>query len=115
MEQLQTPYVYPQENGHRLDVRWARVTGPDSAGIEVRGEPTFALSARRWTSADLDAARHTTDLEARDSVYLNVDLAQNGLGTASCGPGVLPQYQLLARPVSFACTFVPLGRSQPDR
>ena len=115
IDQLQTQYVYPQENGNRLDVRWARLTGPDSAGIEVLGDPRFALAVRRWTSADLAAARHTTDLVARDAVYLNVDLAQNGLGTASCGPGVLPQYQLLAHPVSFACTFVPLGRSQPDR
>ena len=108
IEQMQTPYVYPQENGNRLDVRWARITGPDGVGIEVRGEPTFALSVRRWTSADLDAARHTTDLTARDAVYVNVDLAQNGLGSASCGPGVLPEYQLLARRVTFACTLQPL-------
>ena len=71
--------------------------------------PTFAFSARRWTSAELDAARHTTDLVARDAVYLNVDVAQNGLGTASCGPGVLPKYDLLARPVSFAVTLTPLS------
>ncbi|WP_373294018.1 hypothetical protein [Lentzea pudingi] len=43
-------------------------------------------------------------------MYLN--LAQNGLGTASCGPGVLPQYRLHARKTSFAVTFVPAsGRS----
>ena len=99
-----------RRTGTGLDVRWARITGPDAGGIEVRGEPTFALSVRRWTSADLEAARHTTDLAARDAVYVNIDLAQNGLGTASCGPGVLPQYQLLAHPVSFACTFVPLHK-----
>ena len=109
VDDLQTPYVYPQENGNRLDVRWARLTAADGSGLEVRGDPTFAFSARRWTSADLDAARHTTDLVARDAVYLNVDVAQNGLGTASCGPGVLPQYDLLARPVSFACVLEPLS------
>jgi beta-galactosidase len=108
IDDLQTPYVFPQENGNRLDVRWARLTDADGSGVEVRGDPTFALTARRWTSADLETARHTTDLAARDAVYVNVDLAQNGLGTASCGPGVLPQYELVTRPVSFTCTLTPL-------
>ncbi len=100
--------MFPQENGNRLDVRWARFTEDDGAGVEVVGEPTFALSARRWTSADLEAARHPTDLVARDAVYVNIDIAQNGLGTASCGPGVLPQYQLDVQPVSFAIRLRPL-------
>jgi beta-galactosidase len=109
VDELQTPYVFPQENGNRLDVRWARLTGADGRGVEVRGDPTFALTARRWTSAHLEAARHTSDLVPRDAVYVNVDIAQHGLGTASCGPGVLTQYDLLARPVSFACTLTPLS------
>ena len=102
VEEMQTPYVYPQENGNRVDVRWARLTRPDGSGLLIQGEATFDLAVRRWTSADLDAARHTTDLVPRDRVYLNLDVAQNGLGSASCGPGVLPKYQLHARPASFA-------------
>jgi beta-galactosidase len=102
VEDMQTPYVYPQENGNRIEVRWARLTRADGSGLLIQGEPTFGFAVRRWTSADLDAARHTTDLVPRDRVYLNLDLAQNGLGSASCGPGVLPKYQLHARPASFA-------------
>jgi beta-galactosidase len=102
VEDMQTPYVYPQENGNRIDVRWARLTRADGSGLLIQGEPTFDLTVRRWTSADLDAARHTTDLVPRDRVYVNIDLAQNGLGSASCGPGVLPKYQLHAQPASFA-------------
>jgi beta-galactosidase len=96
IDDLQTPYVFPQENGNRVDVRWARITAPDGSGIRVDGLPTFDLTVRRWTSEDLDAARHTYDLRPRDRVYVNLDLAQNGLGTASCGPGVLPPYRLAA-------------------
>jgi beta-galactosidase len=106
IDDLQTPYVFPQENGNRVDVRWARITAPDGSGIRVDGLPTFDLTARRWTSEDLDAARHTYDLRPRDRVYVNLDLAQNGLGTASCGPGVLPQYRLAAdRGYTFALAF----------
>ncbi len=103
--QLQTPYVFPQENGNRLDVRWLRLAGADGHGICISGEPSFAFSVRRWTSADLDSARHTCDLVPRDALYLNIDVAQNGLGTASCGPGVLPEHVLHAREFDFAVTF----------
>ncbi|HEX4727924.1 MAG TPA: glycoside hydrolase family 2 TIM barrel-domain containing protein, partial [Jatrophihabitans sp.] len=32
VDDWQTPYVYPQENGNRTGVRWARLTGPDGTG-----------------------------------------------------------------------------------
>nr|WP_231114892.1 glycoside hydrolase family 2 TIM barrel-domain containing protein [Lentzea aerocolonigenes] len=100
VDALQTPYVFPQENGNRTDTRRLRL-----GGVQISGEPVFDFTARRWTSEDLDAARHTNELEPRDRVYLNLDLAQHGLGTASCGPGVLPQYRLHAQKASFAITF----------
>jgi beta-galactosidase len=96
VDDLQTPYVFPQENGNRTAVRWARITAPDGTGLRVDGEPTFELTVRRWSSEDLDAARHPHDLKPGDRVIINVDLAQHGLGSASCGPGVLPPYQLPA-------------------
>ncbi len=38
----------------------------------------------------------------RDTVGLNLDHAQHGLGSASCGPGVLPEHRLTAEPAAFA-------------
>ena len=101
VEELSTPYVFPQENGARADVRWATITGPGVAGLRVTGRPSYALTARRWTTADLDAARHPSDLRPRDRVWLDLDHAQHGLGTAACGPGVLPAYRLEVGPTSF--------------
>lgn len=94
IDDMQTPYVFPQENGNRTAVRRAEITGPGVPGLRVDGDPVFELTVRRWTSEDLDAARHPHDLRPRDRVYVNLDLAQHGLGTASCGPGVLPAYEL---------------------
>ncbi len=91
--ELQTPYVVPQENGHRAEVRWAELAGPPGR-LRIEGAPRFGLTARRWTSEDLTAARHPTDLVERDRVYVNLDLAHNGLGSASCGPGPLPEHLL---------------------
>jgi beta-galactosidase len=102
VDELQTHYVVPQENGNRKDVRWAVLTSPSQS---IRIEGGFDLTARRWTSAHLDAAKHTTDLQPTDWIYLTLDIAQNGLGTATCGPGVLPQHQLHAQPASMSLTF----------
>lgn len=102
---LQTPYVFPQENGSRMDVRWVELRDPEGAGVRVVGEPTVNFTARRWTTADLDAAAHTSELRARDRVWLDLDLAQEGVGTASCGPGALPEYELHASPARLSMRF----------
>ena len=56
VDELQTPYVRPQENGSRTEVRWATLTDADGAGLRVEGRPHFELTARRWTTEALDAA-----------------------------------------------------------
>jgi beta-galactosidase len=82
--------------------RWAAFTDGRGAGLRVEGRPHVELTARRWTSEDLDAASHTPELVPRDRVWVNLDHAQQGIGSASCGPGVLPQYRLEAGPATFA-------------
>ena len=108
VDALQTPYLRPQENGNRTGVRWAELHGP-AGGVRIEGKPTVELTVRRWTSEDLDRAAHTIDLVPRDRVYVNLDLAQTGLGSASCGPGVLPVYELYATPSTWTVRLVPLG------
>jgi beta-galactosidase len=108
VDELQTPYVRPQENGNRTEVRWATLTDGGGAGLRVDGRPHVELTARRWTSEDLDAATHTPELLPRDRIWVNLDHAQQGIGTASCGPGVLPQHRLEAEPTRFALRLSPL-------
>lgn len=105
VDDLQTPYVMPQENGNRTEVRWATLTDGSGRGLRVHGHPCFELTARRWTSESLDAARHTSDLVPGDRIWVNVDAAHHGLGSASCGPGVLPQYRLTDHRVRYSVTF----------
>ncbi|WP_246267478.1 glycoside hydrolase family 2 TIM barrel-domain containing protein [Nonomuraea typhae] len=103
VDELQTPYVYPQENGHRAGVRWAELTDASGEGLRVSG--AFGLTARRWTTADLERARHLTDLTPGDRVHLNLDLAHHGVGSAACGPGVLPRYELRAQEATLVLRF----------
>jgi beta-galactosidase len=108
VEELQPRYLYPQENGNRRDVRWATLTEGGGRGLRVEGEPTVDLTVRPWTTEHLDQARHPTDLVPGDRIWVNLDLAQQGIGSASCGPGVLPAYRLDPAPVSFAVRLLPL-------
>ncbi|MFE9093379.1 glycoside hydrolase family 2 TIM barrel-domain containing protein [Streptomyces sp. NPDC007264] len=104
VDALQTPYVRPQENGARADVRWAEI-----GGLRIEGDPEFWFSARRWTTEQLDAARHLTDLTPGDTVWVNLDHGQHGIGSQSCGPGPLPRYFLRAEPAEFSFVFSETG------
>jgi beta-galactosidase len=107
VEELQTPYLRPQENGNRRDVRWATIGDGRGTALRLEGEPTFDLTVRPWTSEQLDQARHPTDLRPDDRVWVNLDHAQQGIGSASCGPGVLPAYRLDPAPATFAARLLP--------
>ncbi|MFI2425270.1 glycoside hydrolase family 2 TIM barrel-domain containing protein [Streptomyces sp. NPDC018955] len=100
--ELQTPYVRPQENGARADVRWAEI-----GGLRVDGEPEFWFTARPWTTEHLDAARHRTDLVPGDTVWVHLDHRLHGIGSQSCGPGPLPRYHLWPEPAEFSFVFSP--------
>jgi len=91
---MQTPYVRPQENGNRSQVRWARLTAADGAGLVISGRPWFDLTARRWSTRALAAATHTDQLEPDGTVHLSLDVGQHGIGSASCGPELPDRYSL---------------------
>jgi beta-galactosidase len=112
VDAMQTPYVRPQENGARADVRWAELRDADGgAGLRVAaGAEPFWFTARRWTSRQLDTAEHTTDLSPGDAVWVNLDHGQHGIGSQSCGPGPLPQYHLTVAPATFSLAFAAPAR-----
>ena len=101
LAELQTPYVRPQENGNRRAVRWARLSRPDGAVLSIFGDPVVDLTARPWSTAALERARHTCDLRPDGRIHLNLDAAHHGLGSASCGPPVPAWHTLAAGPASF--------------
>ncbi|MEV0291272.1 glycoside hydrolase family 2 TIM barrel-domain containing protein [Kribbella sp. NPDC050820] len=99
--ELQTPYVRPQENGHRIDTRWATL---DGLRIEAVGT-LFGLTVRDWTSHDLETAKHTADLVAGDTTYVTLDIAQTGVGTAACGPQLPDRDKLKTAPATLSVRF----------
>jgi beta-galactosidase/beta-glucuronidase len=109
LDELYTPYVFPQENGNRSDVSWVAFTNALGMGLAALGEPRLQFSAHRFTAQDLNDAGHTHELVPRSELTVHLDLAQHGLGSASCGPDVLPPYRLRTAPFSFAVRLRPVG------
>jgi beta-galactosidase len=91
------PYLVPQEFGLRTDCRWVEFLDGSSGEVvrlDVLDPLVLHVSATRFTSADLYAAGHETDLRPRRSLVVHADVAHRGLGTASCGPDVLDRYRI---------------------
>ncbi|MCM2512262.1 DUF4981 domain-containing protein [Streptomyces griseoincarnatus] len=76
-----TPYIRPQENGNKTDVRWAALTDRTGRGLLVTGEPLVEINASHFTPEDLSAGvRHDYQLTPRDAVVLRVNHRQMGVG-----------------------------------
>ena len=103
------PYIRPQENGSKSDVRWAAVTNARGLGLLATAQPLLSVSVHHFTTQDLTDAQHTYDLTPRPETILHLDYAQSGLGSQSCGPGPLPQYLLQPSAVSFRVRLTPFS------
>ncbi|CQR46462.1 Evolved beta-galactosidase subunit alpha [Paraliobacillus sp. PM-2] len=105
VDELYTPYVVPQENGNRHQVRWTSLTNLSGVGLLTVGDPNFDFSASYYSTDTIEKANHTYDLMKDNFITFNVDFKQQGLGSASCGPGVLEQYKLKNEDFHFSVTF----------
>ncbi len=104
---LHTSYVFPQENGNRVDARWLTICDTRGFGLMAMGAPVIDFSTSWFSTEDLDAARHQHELRRRPFVTLNLDHAINGIGTASCGPGVFEKYRLGCKAFEFTVRLRP--------
>ncbi|MCL6734635.1 glycoside hydrolase family 2 TIM barrel-domain containing protein [Streptomyces neyagawaensis] len=95
-----TPYIRPQENGNKTDVRWAALTDRAGAGLLVSAEPGSLLevNASHFTPEDLSSGvRHDYQLTPRDAVVLRVNHRQMGVGgDNSWGAHTHDEYKLFA-------------------
>ncbi|WP_141208789.1 glycoside hydrolase family 2 TIM barrel-domain containing protein [Streptomyces griseorubiginosus] len=101
---MQTPYVRPQENGNRHQVRRARITTADGT-LLITGDPVIDLTVRPWSTAALAAAAHRHDLAGDGRLHLHLDHAHHGLGSAACGPGPSAADVLAAVPTVYSVEF----------
>ena len=108
------PYVRPQENGNKTDLRWWRVLNVGGNGLEVRAEAPFSASALHYTIESLDEGPrkiqcHSNEVEQADLTNVLIDKVQMGLGCIdSWGALPLEEYRLPYQDYSFTFTLTPV-------
>jgi beta-galactosidase len=97
------PYLVPQEFGLRTDCEWVEFASPHATvRIDVLQPATMHFSALHHTPTQLQEALDATQLRRSSDLIVHLDVAHRGLGTASCGPDVLPHYEIPAGTFEFA-------------
>ncbi len=100
------PYVRPQENGNKTDVRWVTLTNDDSLGLLIVAMPVISAGVFQFPAEDLEyipkTQKHGSDIIPRDIVTLNIDYKQMGVGgDNSWGAVTHPKYTLPAKEYSY--------------
>ena len=102
------PTATPQSTANRTDVRWAKLTDQAGEGVFMESNRPFQFSIIPFSDVLLEKARHINELERDGLLTVHLDAEQAGVGTATCGPGVLPQYLVPLKKQSFEFTLYPV-------
>ncbi|MDE6323486.1 MAG: DUF4981 domain-containing protein, partial [Paramuribaculum sp.] len=96
-------YNKPSAAGNHTDVRWVELDGCNLKINSAKND--FQFSAYPYADADIQRAQHTSDLTPGQYVTVHIDADQTGVGTGTCGPGVLPKYYVPVQPTKFSFYF----------
>ena len=94
------PYIRPQENGTKTDIRYWKQLNAGGNGLEFISEAPFSASALNYTIESLEdypykGQSHSPEVPKADFTNLLIDQAQMGLGCVnSWGAWPLKHYQL---------------------
>jgi beta-galactosidase len=75
-----TPYISPQDNSNRCDVRKVKFTNESGEGIIVEGIQPFSFRAWPYLEDDLEAVRHNYEILRRNFINVNIDYKIHGVG-----------------------------------
>ena len=86
-------YLRPQENGSHCGCDYVVLESENSKFTAV-APSTFSFNASVYTQEELTEKGHAYELTPCGDVVLCLDYAQNGIGSASCGPELMHLYKL---------------------
>jgi len=113
------PYIRPQENGHRTDVRWMALIRDDGSGLLVVADSLIEFNVLNNPIEDFDAGPdkdknllHSNDIKPKSLVELHIDYRQMGVA-GDDGWGAMPHEPYLIRPsvkgYRYGFTMVPIS------
>ncbi len=93
-------YIKPQENGAHDGCRFADVSFHHGQGLYFSAEK-FSLSVSHYSPKLLTNTAHAYELTPEKETTVIVDYRNAGIGSASCGPELLPEYTISEREIDF--------------
>ncbi|MEO7769235.1 MAG: glycoside hydrolase family 2 TIM barrel-domain containing protein [Ferruginibacter sp.] len=103
VKQQLTPYEKPMECGNHEDVRWAKLTSGNGAGISVkRNGDLLQVSALPYGDEEMDTVEYRIDLPKSKGTVLCVSHKTLGVGSNGCGPRPLESCRVFAKPETFS-------------
>ena len=113
-------YVFPQETGSKEDVRWMALRDNAGAGLLFIAPEKMSASAVHYRAEDLytnrnNRKKHPYEVTFNENTIVSLNAKMRGLGNASCGPDVMPQYELKADYTLFNFMILPITSSLTDQ
>ena len=98
------PYVTPQENGARNEVRELILTDGKSK-FKVVSQVGLSFNVSNYSVKQLTEVKHRDKLREEGLTYLHLDYQHSGSGSNSCGPELASLYRLGNTPFFFEFSF----------
>ena len=96
VDDMTEPNIRPQESGNRCDCTRASFSDGKVKVVFKAVDKPFELAVKPYSDWALCRMRHRED-EKRTGTYVTIQAFQQGIGTGSCGPGVMPEYLYSAK------------------
>ncbi len=104
------PYIFPQENGNKTDVRWASFVDAKNNGWLIVGDEPLNIAAYPYEQEQLSAFKNAVEVTFQDIVEVHIDLQQMGVGgDNSWGEHTLEKYKLLNNTYQFGFWLKPVS------
>lgn len=94
LNEYETEYIHPQDNGNRCDIRWFEIASSNKK-LRIDGLQPLCIRAWDYGEEDLEGAHHPSEIQRGNFVNLNIDLNIHGVGGVDTwGQRTLPQYTI---------------------
>lgn len=109
------PYIRPQENGTKTDIRWWKLFNEEGKGLMFVAEKPFSASALHYTMESLDDGseknqRHSNEVVPSKLTNLLIDKVQQGLACVdSWGAIPRPEYRIPYDDYEFTFIMTPIS------
>ena len=74
--------------------------------MEFLSNKCFDINVSKYSITQIDKAKHTDEMGDSYATHVRIDYKNSGVGSASCGPDLEPQFRLSEKKIQFAFSII---------